>query len=222
MFSMADMDLMLLTAPSAAVLLDKLMELEGEVSLACSITHTASDAEPLRIYYSSYIFALLLEDQIYETHMLLRRLPETLVKVDPILQSVISLVRAVWNKNYDKIYSLLRQTPWPEPMNKSLVQQYHRYFHNKTFDEISFAFGSIRPSTAAHYLGLDSLGDDTMSDSPDGACPKLVDRLTGKGWEWNPESKLFIPKVITEIPKETISNDTMISRLSAQQRSHGD
>lgn len=64
MVSLADVAHLLATAPSSAVLLQKLMELEGDVSLAVGDAHMASDTEFLSIYYSSYFFALLLEDQM--------------------------------------------------------------------------------------------------------------------------------------------------------------
>lgn len=63
MVSLADVAHLLATAPSSAVLLQKLMELEGDVSLVGD-AHMASDTEFLSIYYSSYFFALLLEDQM--------------------------------------------------------------------------------------------------------------------------------------------------------------
>ncbi|KKZ67312.1 hypothetical protein EMCG_06995 [[Emmonsia] crescens] len=222
MASLADIACVLATAPSSAVLLQKLMELEGDVSLTFGDTHMASDTEFLSTYYSSYLFALLLEDEINEAHMLMRRLPESLVKGDPTIQSTIALLRAVWNKNHEKIYRIIRTTQWPQSI-KHLVEQYQLFFQNKTFQDISLAYGSLRPSTAALYLGLDSVGEDTMSDNTDGTGPELIDMLTGKGWEWNAESKLFAPKVTTQVRKVTGSGSAAIGQLAAQLRgSHGD
>ncbi|PGH09614.1 hypothetical protein AJ79_05670 [Helicocarpus griseus UAMH5409] len=221
MVSMADIAQVLATTPSPAILLQNLMELEGDVSLTFGNTHMASDTEFLSIYYSSYFLVLLLEDEINEARALTRRLPTSLVAADSTIQSTISLLRAVWNKNHEKIYHILRQTPWPESI-KSLVQQYQLHLQNKTFKDISLAYGSIRPSTAAVYLGLDSfVGEDAMSDSADNTSPELVAMFTSKGWEWNAESKLFIPKVTTQAPKATDSGSAVIGRLAAQLRGHG-
>ncbi|KAL2361309.1 hypothetical protein RJZ56_005800 [Blastomyces dermatitidis] len=221
MVSLEDITQLLATAPPSAVLLQTLMELEGDVSLTFGDTHMASDTGFLSTYYSSYLFALLLEDEINEAHMLTRRIPESLVKVDATIQSAMSLLRAVWNKSYENIYRIIRTTQWPQSI-KYLVQQYQLFFQNKTFQDISLAYGSIRPSTAALYLGLDSIGEDTMSDSTDSTGPELVELLMGKGWEWDAESKLFSPKVTTQVPKVTGSGGAAIGHLAAQLRSHGD
>ncbi|EGC44632.1 COP9 signalosome complex subunit 8 [Histoplasma capsulatum var. duboisii H88] len=220
MVSLEDVAHLLATAPSSAVLLQKLMELEGDVSLAVGDAHMASDTEFLSIYYSSYFFALLLEDQINEAHMLSRRLPASLAKEDVTIQSTLSLLRAVWNNNYEKIYRVIRTTQWPQSI-KQLAQQYQLFFQNKTFHNISHAYGSIRPSAAALYLGLNSVEEDAMSDNADGTGSELVALLTGKGWEWNAESKLFAPKVTMPVPGVTGSESAAIRELVAQLRSHG-
>lgn len=62
-----------------------------------------------------------------------------------------------------------------------------------------------------------------MSDNTDGTGPELIDMLTGKGWEWNAESKLFAPKAATQVRKVTSSGSAAIGQLAAQlRRSHGD
>ncbi|PGH00407.1 COP9 signalosome complex subunit 8 [Blastomyces parvus] len=212
---------LLASALPSAVLLQRLMELEGDVSLSFGDTHMASDTVFLSTYYCSYLFALLLEDEINEAHMLTRRIPESLVKGDGTMQNALSLLRAVWNKNHENIYRVIRTTQWPQSI-KPLVKQYELFFQNRTFQDISLAYGSIRPSTAALYLGLDSIGEDTMSDSADGTGPELVALLTGKGWEWDAESKLFSPKVTTQVPKVAGLGGAAIGQLAAQLRSHGD
>ncbi|OJD18616.1 hypothetical protein AJ78_01387 [Emergomyces pasteurianus Ep9510] len=221
MVSLADITHVLATAQSSAVLLQMLMELEGDVSLTFGDTHMAGDTEFLSTYYSSYLITLLLENEINEAQMLTRRLPESLVNGDSTIQNTISLLRAVWNQNHAKIYNIIRTTQWPSNINP-LVQQYQLFFQNKTFQDISLAYGSIRPSTAAHYLGLDFAGEDIMRDSTDGPDPELVAIPTEKGWEWNAESKLFSPKVTTHVPKVTVSGGAAIAQSAAQLRSHGD
>ncbi|KAK2810247.1 hypothetical protein FQN50_003217 [Emmonsiellopsis sp. PD_5] len=219
--STQDIAQVLATAPSSAALLDKLMQLEADVSLRFGDTHMTSDTEFLSTYYSSYFFALLLQDEIHEAHMLMKRLPASLVNLDATVQNTISLLRAVWNKNYEKIYQTIRQSQWPESI-KNLVQQYQLHFQNKTFEDISVAYGTIRPSAAAAYLGLEATQEDAMSDNADSTKPELVAMLTGKGWEWDAGSKLFIPKITTPIPKVSGSGSAVIGQLAAQLRSNGD
>lgn len=58
-----------------------------------------------------------------EARMLTKRIPETLVKSSSSLQNCSLLLRAVWQRNYDKIYKLLRELPWPDQL-KPLVRRY--------------------------------------------------------------------------------------------------
>lgn len=53
------------TAPSSSALLERVMEVESDISLQFGSTHLMSDTEFLTAYFSAYIFALLLEDQMY-------------------------------------------------------------------------------------------------------------------------------------------------------------
>lgn len=55
--------------------------------------------------------------------MLTKRIPETLVQRSSSLQNCSLVLRAVWQRNYDKIYKLLRELPWPDQL-KPLVQRY--------------------------------------------------------------------------------------------------
>ncbi|OAX79162.1 hypothetical protein ACJ72_06519 [Emergomyces africanus] len=240
MVSLADLAHVLATAQSSTVLLQKLMELEGDVSLTFGDTHMASDTEFLSTYYSAYIIALLLENEINEAQMLTRRLPESLVNGDPTIQSTISLLRAVWNQNHAKIYDIIRTTRWPPTINH-LVQQYQRkdktqptylmlllltiaysLLPKQNFSRYQPCLRIDRPSTAALYLGLDSVRENTMRDSEDGPCSELVAILTEKGWEWNAELNLFSPKVTTHVPKAFVSGGAAIAQSAAQLRSHED
>jgi COP9 signalosome complex subunit 8 len=65
------------TAPSPAVLLETFMSVEGDISLLFGNTHMTSDTEFLTIYFSAYILALLLEDQMCVE--LIRTLPNATV-----------------------------------------------------------------------------------------------------------------------------------------------
>jgi COP9 signalosome complex subunit 8 len=52
------------TAPSPAVLLETFMSVEGDISLRFGNTHLTSDTDFLTVYFSAYILALLLEDEM--------------------------------------------------------------------------------------------------------------------------------------------------------------
>jgi COP9 signalosome complex subunit 8 len=60
------------------------------------------------------------------------------------------------------------------------------HFQSKALRDLSVAYETIRPSTVAEYLGIDSMTDEPSAN--------VVQALTAKGWEWNSESKLFHPK----------------------------
>lgn len=51
------------------------------------------------------------------------RMPPTLVKDDMVLQNSITLLRAAYQNKYAEVYRILRQLPWPEPVNQ-YVQKY--------------------------------------------------------------------------------------------------
>lgn len=57
---------LILTAQSSSALLQKFMEVEGDISLQFGQTHLTSDTEFLTGFFSAYTFVLLLEDQMYE------------------------------------------------------------------------------------------------------------------------------------------------------------
>lgn len=55
--------------------------------------------------------------------MLTKRISEALVQRSSSLQNCSLVLRAVWQRNYDKTYKLLRELPWPDQL-KQLVQRY--------------------------------------------------------------------------------------------------
>ncbi|KAL1957996.1 hypothetical protein VTO42DRAFT_5208 [Malbranchea cinnamomea] len=185
--------------PSSSKLLEKFMEVEGDISLQFGDTHLTSDTEFLTTYFSAYIFVLLLEDQINEARMLTHRMPSSLFKAHPVMESTLTMLRAVWNDKYSLVYQTIRQTKWPPAVAK-LAQSYETYFQNKAFDLLGLAYEAIRPSSVAYFLGIDSMTDDP--------APEIISTFTAKGWEWDAQSKLFRPK-----PNTTVSTQKEMERL---------
>lgn len=66
---------------------------------------------------------ILLATNSPEARMLTKRIPESLTQNSTSLQDCSLLLRAIWQRNYDKIYKLLREPPWPEQL-KPLTQRY--------------------------------------------------------------------------------------------------
>lgn len=64
---------------------------------------------------------------------------------------------------------------------------------------LSLAYGAIRPSTAASYLGFDLVGREPVKGSTGDASPELIIALTTRGWVWDQETKMFYPKPGTGI-----------------------
>ncbi|KAL1963861.1 hypothetical protein VTN77DRAFT_7793 [Rasamsonia byssochlamydoides] len=176
-------------APTAEALYDVLSQYESEACLLFTDTQVTGDAKLLSAFYASFLISHLLTDQIQEARSLTQRMPPTLVKEDLVLQNSITLLRAVWQNKHSEIYRILRELPWPDPVNQ-IVQKYDAYFAEKTFKEISRAYEAIRPEKAAAYLGLENGQGDSSEPSP-----ALIQTLTQRGWVWDANEHLFRPKV---------------------------
>lgn len=61
------------------------------------------------------------------------------------------------------------------------------YFQDKTLHELSYTYETIRPATAAGYVGL----DPTAAQQGD---PAIIQKFTNSGWEWDEGTKLLRPK----------------------------
>ncbi|EAS36851.3 COP9 signalosome complex subunit 8 [Coccidioides immitis RS] len=211
----------LTSAPSAAALLQALMDAEGEISLRFGETHVPSDTEFLRTYYSAYFYALLLRDEINEARMLMQRIPQSLISADVVLQNTLTLLRAVWNKKHATVYQVLRESAWPD-MLQPLAETYVAYFRDKTLGELSITYGAIRPETAALYLGfnLSSAENDAMGDIPDSATSELIAALVEKGWEYDSDTKLLKP-VPRPVSGGTELDQVKIGKLAALLGNYG-
>ena len=134
-------------------------------------------------------------------------MPSSLNQAHPVMESTLLILRAAWNDKHSSVYQAIRQTTWPDLL-KGLVQSYESmlnfvlgswialtlcrtaHFQNKTFEQLGLAYETIRPSSVADYLGVE------MSSDP---SAEVISTLTAKGWEWDPNSKLFYPKPSTEL-----------------------
>lgn len=61
------------------------------------------------------------------------------------------------------------------------------YFQQKSLQDVSRAYGAIRPKAAAMYLGL----DPELAEQHDAS---VINELTSHGWIWDSEKKLLYPK----------------------------
>ena len=55
--------------------------------------------------------------------MLTQRMPSALVTVDPTLQNALILLGAVWQKDHNQVYEIIRELPWPTSL-RGLIRRY--------------------------------------------------------------------------------------------------
>ncbi|KAK2839170.1 hypothetical protein FQN49_006407 [Arthroderma sp. PD_2] len=171
--------------------LETLIKLEGEVNLRFSNAHIASDTEFLSIYYSSYLVALLIENDVHEARMLLRRAPISLVETDTLMRTLTSLLQAVWTRDHAAVYQVLKAAPW-HTSTVPLVQSYVAHYRNKVIEDASLSYESIRLPTIESKLGLER-DSDVMQDTGDDVPSQLIRDLSAKGWTFDTASKMVYP-----------------------------
>ncbi|KMU75094.1 hypothetical protein CISG_04381 [Coccidioides immitis RMSCC 3703] len=183
----------LTSAPSAAALLQALMDAEGEISLRFGETHVPSDTEFLRTYYSAYFYALLLRDEI------------AYVDAEDTAES---------NKRRCRFAEYI-------DFAASSLEQKACYGLPST-ERLSITYGAIRPETAALYLGfnLSSAENDAMGDIPDSATSELIAALVEKGWEYDSDTKLLKP-VPRPVSGGTELDQVKIGKLAALLGNYG-
>lgn len=132
------------------------------------------------------------------------------------------LLRAVWQRKHTEIYKILRELPWPE-RSEPIVQRYESeehnlelhicevvsnrnpdYFQEKTLEELSNSFETIRIAAAAKYLGIDPA---VVGDSA------IIEKLKAYGWKWDSETQLLHPKPIVTAPPKDDSVQNELSRV---------
>ncbi|PLB44741.1 putative COP9 signalosome subunit 8 [Aspergillus steynii IBT 23096] len=117
-----------------------------------------------------------------------QRMPPNLSQQDSSLQNCLVLLRAVWQREYEQVYKILRELPWSEPL-KQVVNSFETHFQEKTLKEVSGAYEAIRPAAAASYLGLDP-------DLAEKGDPAIIQKFTARGWTWDENTMLLRPKPI--------------------------
>jgi len=151
-------------APSSIV--EILADLE---STACLTQLNPSTSDLLSNFYSIYMIALFLCDDLNEARFLSKRIPIQHLQSDPLIISSYTLLRAVYTRNYQKIYTVFDSAPWSEEIYP-LVVRFRDYFRHRTLVILSRAYTTISPALAAMYLGF------TTEE-------KLSEYVKPKGWE---------------------------------------
>ncbi|RAK74128.1 CSN8/PSMD8/EIF3K family protein [Aspergillus fijiensis CBS 313.89] len=147
-------------------------------------------AELLSQFYAAYFLSHLLTDQIYEARFLTKRMPQDLLQTDDSLQNCVALLRAIWQHKHESVYTILRELPWPDTL-KPIVQSYDTYFQEKTLREVSRAYETIRPATAASYLGLDPAATERGD-------PATIGKLMAHGWTQDEQTRLLHPNTVVD------------------------
>ncbi|KAK6337986.1 hypothetical protein TWF696_001458 [Orbilia brochopaga] len=166
-------------SPSAAsppdALVDALASLEPRAGIT---TVDASTTEALSAYYSSYILALLLANDISEARHLAHRIDSTLLAGDAAVQAATSVLAAVSSKDYVTFHDTMQTAPWGDVATviASRLLQSHR---TQTIQLLSTAYTSLPPSLAARYLGT--------TDEPR-TVAMLVDDNPSLGWSFDADN----------------------------------
>jgi len=150
-------------APSSIV--EILADLE---STACLTQLNSGTSDLLSNFYSIYMIALFLCDDLNEARFLSKRIPIQHLQSDPLIISSYTLLRAVYTRNYQKIYTIFDSAPWSEEIYP-LVVRFRDYFRHRTLVILSRAYTTISPALAAMYLGFPSE-------------EKLSEYVEPKGW----------------------------------------
>lgn len=156
-------------------------------STACLTQLNSSTSDLLSNFYSIYMIALFLCDDLSvsslaisdslkligsrnEARFLSKRIPIQHLQSDPLIISSYTLLRAVYTRNYQKIYTVFDSAPWSEEIYP-LVVRFRDYFRHRTLVILSRAYTTISPALAAMYLGF------TTEE-------KLSEYVKPKGWEY--------------------------------------
>lgn len=120
--------------PAPDALYEILSLYEDEACQQFAQTGITGDEKLLSAFYSSFLFSHLLIDEMWvvsqacegtavltkssqEARALTHRMPPTMIASDSAIQNSISVLRAIWQNKYSETYKLMRNQPWPEPVN---------------------------------------------------------------------------------------------------------
>lgn len=82
------------------------------------------------------------------------------------------------------------------------------HFQERILVEVSKAYESIRPATAAVYLGL----DPAAAEQGD---PATIQNFTACGWSWNEQEKLLRPKPIITAQDKNADMSNQLNEVMA-------
>ncbi|KAI9831917.1 MAG: hypothetical protein M1819_004639 [Sarea resinae] len=186
-------------APADQVL-DIFEAYEAQVALQYSDTAVSGDPVLLSAFFASYQLALMLCDELEEARFLTHRSPPTLQDTDETLVNAKNLLRAVYNDEHTLVYSILRRTSWPEPL-QPLISRYFDHFRGATLKNISSLYSSISPIDAARYLGFSFSQNDSEAATARGdpsTQQEMIELLVKQGWKWDSAQGLLYPKPVSE------------------------
>lgn len=95
------------------------------------------------------------------------------------------------------------------------------HFQTKTFNDLTRAYRAIRPETVISYLGLEETIHKSTMDVSNGASQVLIDSLTAKGWDWDSNKGVFIPKDMASITSSSDRKSFQIGKLVSSIGAHG-
>ncbi|KAI5849036.1 COP9 signalosome [Tricharina praecox] len=185
-----------------AVLVDILSELEHNAQIDTN-TLNPETLKLLSTFYTVYLLCLVHDRDLNEARFLTQRIP-TAILADAQLSNAVSLLRALYTRNYPAVYVALESPKWSD-LVKPLCKRFQDDFRKMTFQLLSRAYTSITPESAAFYLGLVA--------APDG---EMVKALVAGGWEYDSAAGLLKPSVKYERDVSgSTRKDERIGRLTA-------
>ncbi|KAI9761925.1 MAG: oligosaccharyl transferase stt3 subunit [Chaenotheca gracillima] len=177
-------------------LVDTLAEYESDATILSLDRALSTHQEIFSLFYTGYLFALLLIDDLNEARFLTHRLPRILADQVPAIRDSIDVLHAVWSRDYVLIYSSLKKSSWPVEL-QPLVDRYLEHFRLSTFQLLSKAYTTLPPSLAAAYLGLEG------SDS------QIAEQLTARGWRIDETGTVLRPCLTDALAASTARRQIM-------------
>ncbi|KAI5836844.1 COP9 signalosome [Morchella snyderi] len=189
---------------SPAALVDLLADLEATAS-SCPLN--SSTSELISNYYSAYFFSLFLCDDLNEARFLSKRIPLGFLQSDPLLISTYTLLRALYTRSYQSIYTTLSSAPWSGVLTP-LVSRFEKYFRRRTFILLSRAYTAISLKSTAIFLGLEGTDENESS---------IIAMVVAEGWGRDEATGMLKPVPIDDdddLRADVNAKDGGIARLT--------
>lgn len=164
-------------------LVDGLADLEATAS---SYPLNPSTSELISNYYSAYFFSLFLCDDLNEARFLSKRIPLGFLQSDPLLISTYTLLRALYTRSYQNIYTTLSSAPWSSVL-APLVARFGEHFRRRTLILLSRAYTAISLKSTAIFLGLEGK-DDSL----------IIAKVENEGWRHDAVTGMLKPAPIDD------------------------